>query len=72
MQPHVISECISYILSLAEHFHSSVSFSSFIVVPDQYIGTVSSSMFAGMMFGAVGWGTCAPDPSLENDENLNL
>lgn len=27
-------------------------------VPDSYIGTVSSSMFAGMMVGAVGWGTC--------------
>lgn len=27
-------------------------------VPDSYIGTLSSSMFAGMMFGAVGWGTC--------------
>lgn len=27
-------------------------------VPDNYIGTVSSSMFAGMMFGALGWGTC--------------
>ena len=27
-------------------------------VPDSYIGTVSSSMFAGMMIGAVGWGTC--------------
>ena len=28
-------------------------------VPDNYIGTLSSSMFAGMMFGAVGWGTCS-------------
>jgi len=28
------------------------------IVPDGYIGIVSSSMFAGMMFGAVGWGTC--------------
>ncbi|KAF5377815.1 hypothetical protein D9615_006670 [Tricholomella constricta] len=28
-------------------------------VPDSYIGTVSSSMFAGMMFGAIGWGTCS-------------
>ncbi|KAF8895585.1 major facilitator superfamily domain-containing protein [Infundibulicybe gibba] len=28
-------------------------------VPDHYIGMVSSSMFAGMMFGAVGWGTCS-------------
>lgn len=27
-------------------------------VSDRYIGTLSSSMFAGMMFGAVGWGTC--------------
>ncbi|KAL0565988.1 hypothetical protein V5O48_016027 [Marasmius crinis-equi] len=28
-------------------------------IPDNYIGTLSSSMFAGMMFGAVGWGTCS-------------
>lgn len=28
-------------------------------VPDNYIGSLSSSMFAGMMFGAVGWGTCS-------------
>ncbi|TFK63042.1 MFS general substrate transporter [Pluteus cervinus] len=28
-------------------------------VPDSYIGTLSSSMFAGMMVGAVGWGTCS-------------
>ncbi|TFK33035.1 MFS general substrate transporter [Crucibulum laeve] len=28
-------------------------------VPDSYIGTVSSSMFAGMMIGAIGWGTCS-------------
>ncbi|KAI0695996.1 major facilitator superfamily domain-containing protein [Cytidiella melzeri] len=28
-------------------------------VPDRYVGTLSSSMFAGMMFGAVGWGTCS-------------
>ncbi|KIM89212.1 hypothetical protein PILCRDRAFT_813136 [Piloderma croceum F 1598] len=28
-------------------------------VPDSYIGTLSSSMFAGMMFGAIGWGTCS-------------
>ncbi|EMD31441.1 major facilitator superfamily protein mfs4 [Gelatoporia subvermispora B] len=28
-------------------------------VRDSYIGTLSSSMFAGMMFGAVGWGTCS-------------
>ncbi|ESK88018.1 membrane transporter [Moniliophthora roreri MCA 2997] len=28
-------------------------------VPDNYIGAVSSSMFAGMMFGAIGWGTCS-------------
>jgi hypothetical protein len=31
-------------------------------VPDSYIGTVSSSMFAGMMVGAVGWGTCKSTP----------
>ncbi|KIJ64572.1 hypothetical protein HYDPIDRAFT_90001 [Hydnomerulius pinastri MD-312] len=29
------------------------------LVPDKLIGTLSSSMFAGMMFGAVGWGTCS-------------
>ncbi|KAI0040049.1 MFS general substrate transporter [Auriscalpium vulgare] len=28
-------------------------------VPDNHIGIVSSSMFAGMMVGAVGWGTCS-------------
>ncbi|KAI0070035.1 MFS general substrate transporter [Panus rudis PR-1116 ss-1] len=28
-------------------------------VSDKFVGTVSSSMFAGMMFGAVGWGTCS-------------
>ncbi|GLB38653.1 putative sugar (and other) transporter [Lyophyllum shimeji] len=28
-------------------------------VPDSYIGGVSSSMFAGMMCGAIGWGTCS-------------
>lgn len=28
-------------------------------VPDSYIGALSSSMFAGMMFGAVGWGACS-------------
>lgn len=28
-------------------------------VPDNYIGAVSSAMFAGMMVGAVGWGTCS-------------
>jgi len=30
----------------------------FDLVPDGRIGALSSSMFAGMMFGAVGWGTC--------------
>ncbi|KAG6898420.1 hypothetical protein C0992_004131 [Termitomyces sp. T32_za158] len=29
------------------------------VVPDSYIGSLSSAMFAGMMFGAIGWGTCS-------------
>ncbi|KJA23266.1 hypothetical protein HYPSUDRAFT_137939 [Hypholoma sublateritium FD-334 SS-4] len=28
-------------------------------VPDSYIGALSSSMFAGMMLGAIGWGTCS-------------
>lgn len=27
-------------------------------VPDHSIGWLSTLMFAGMMFGAVGWGTC--------------
>src|ERR1700674_2062972 len=35
-----------------------------ILVPDSYIGAVSSSMFAGMMLGAVGWGTCSSETSL--------
>jgi len=30
-----------------------------IPVRDSVIGTLSSAMFAGMMFGAVGWGTCS-------------
>lgn len=30
-----------------------------LTVPDNYIGTLSSSMFAGMMVGAIGWGTCS-------------
>ncbi|OBZ68970.1 putative MFS-type transporter PB1E7.08c [Grifola frondosa] len=28
-------------------------------VRDSYIGTLSSSMFGGMMLGAIGWGTCS-------------
>ncbi|KAL1729666.1 major facilitator superfamily domain-containing protein [Schizophyllum commune] len=28
-------------------------------VPDNHVGTLSSTMFAGMMFGAVGWGSCS-------------
>ncbi|KAI0637103.1 MFS general substrate transporter [Trametes polyzona] len=28
-------------------------------IRDSVVGTLSSSMFAGMMFGAVGWGTCS-------------
>ncbi|KAF8491171.1 MFS general substrate transporter [Russula emetica] len=28
-------------------------------LPDNQIGLLSSTMFAGMMFGAVGWGTCS-------------
>ncbi|TFK93073.1 MFS general substrate transporter [Polyporus arcularius HHB13444] len=28
-------------------------------VSDGFIGTLSSSMFGGMMFGAIGWGTCS-------------
>jgi hypothetical protein len=37
----------------------------FSTVPDGYIGIVSSSMFAGMMFGAVGWGTCESNFSVQ-------
>ena len=29
-----------------------------LTVPNNYIGAISSCMFGGMMFGAVGWGTC--------------
>ncbi len=36
----------------------------YFLVPDRYIGAVSSSLFCGMMFGAVGWGTCTWNPSL--------
>lgn len=41
-------------------FESLSKFRSFdpCSVPDSYIGLVSSSMFGGMMLGAVGWGTC--------------
>ncbi|EKM51853.1 uncharacterized protein PHACADRAFT_165177 [Phanerochaete carnosa HHB-10118-sp] len=28
-------------------------------IPDAHIGVLSSSMFAGMMLGALGWGTCS-------------
>ncbi|KAL1745814.1 major facilitator superfamily domain-containing protein [Schizophyllum fasciatum] len=28
-------------------------------VPDNHVGTLSSTMFAGMMFGAIGWGSCS-------------
>lgn len=46
-----------------EHPHASMHLLALIVplsytVPDKYIGTLSSSMFGGMMFGAIGWGTC--------------
>ncbi len=37
---------------------SGLSAYFYLAVPDNYIGAVSSSMFAGMMFGAIGWGTC--------------
>ncbi|PPQ73324.1 hypothetical protein CVT26_015347 [Gymnopilus dilepis] len=42
-------------------YTSFTSYSSCVTftVPDSYIGGVSSSMFAGMMIGAVGWGTCS-------------
>ena len=39
------------------------SCSSSCTVPDSNIGILSSSMFAGMMFGAVGWGSCILLPS---------
>ena len=44
-------------------YTSFTSYSSCVTftVPDSYIGGVSSSMFAGMMIGAVGWGTCKSD-----------
>lgn len=33
-------------------------------VPDGQIGALFSSMFAGMMIGAIGWGTCKCPRSL--------
>lgn len=46
--------------------------SATIAVPDSYIGALSSSMFAGMMFGAIGWGTCKlPSPLLVYTKCLN-
>ncbi|CAA7262874.1 unnamed protein product [Cyclocybe aegerita] len=41
-------------------------------VPDSYIGTVSSSMFAGMMIGAIGWGTCSDLMGRSTAFNLTL
>ncbi|THU90987.1 MFS general substrate transporter [Dendrothele bispora CBS 962.96] len=41
-------------------------------VPDNYIGALSSSMFAGMMFGAVGWGTCSDLMGRSTAFNLTL
>lgn len=51
---------VSVICSHGAHEFGPAIFlgADFDVVPDSYIGTVSSSMFAGMMIGAVGWGTC--------------
>lgn len=44
--------CKSIASTIPSHvFHHAVA--------DNAVGIVSSSMFAGMMFGAVGWGTCA-------------
>ena len=40
---------ITFLLCLHLHLY---------VVPDNRIGILSSTMFAGMMIGAVGWGTC--------------
>jgi hypothetical protein len=37
-------------------------------VPDNQIGLLSSAMFAGMMFGAVGWGACTLTCLLEMDK----
>ncbi|KAF8628622.1 hypothetical protein AX15_003759 [Amanita polypyramis BW_CC] len=41
-------------------------------VPDSYIGAVSSSMFAGMMLGAIGWGTCSDLLGRSTAFNLTL
>ncbi|KAF8349514.1 MFS general substrate transporter [Amanita rubescens] len=41
-------------------------------VPDSYIGVLSSSMFAGMMFGAIGWGTCSDLLGRSTAFNLTL
>ncbi|TFK52346.1 MFS general substrate transporter [Heliocybe sulcata] len=42
------------------------------LVPDSYLGAVSSAMFAGMMVGAVGWGTCSDMMGRSTAFNLTL
>lgn len=49
VQEHYDSGCFPHFDQQAAHLFQ---------VSDGLIGTLSSSMFAGMMVGAVGWGTC--------------
>lgn len=43
--------------SSSDIYHPSPTQTAY-AVADSYIGIFNSSMFAGMMFGAIGWGTC--------------
>ena len=59
VQQHYSGECPRSLISpLPGAKESNVQTIPFLAVPDSYIGVVSSSMFGGMMIGAVGWGTC--------------
>jgi hypothetical protein len=46
IHPHTL---ITFLLCMHLHLYA---------VPDNRIGILSSTMFAGMMIGAIGWGTC--------------
>lgn len=41
-------------------------------VSDSHIGYLSSAMFAGMMLGAVGWGSCTFDMSFVSITTLKM
>jgi Na+/proline symporter len=49
LRPERAFICMHIIACLRLHLYA---------VPDNRIGILSSTMFAGMMIGAVGWGTC--------------